>query len=138
MEVSVEVASVDAFVEVSVEASVEAFMEVSVEVASVEVFMEASGEASVEAFMPWKLPWKLPCVRGRSIAFMEASTLPWKLSRASTKNAHSAGGPTFGVGSNEIEIIKRRHTALSRRNSRTKPSPPQLNTFHARLVKPEI
>ena len=53
------------------EASVKAFMGASVEVVSVKSFMEASVEASMKA--------------------MEAS--PRKLSRASTRNAASAGGP---------------------------------------------
>ena len=80
---------------------VEAFMEASVEVAFVEASVESFKEASVEAnsleastqnVLGCNLPRKLQR-HGSVDASIEASMLPQKLSRASTKNADSADGP---------------------------------------------
>ena len=107
MEVSAEVTFVETFMEVSVEITfVKAFMEVSVEVSSMESSVEASMEASVEVNF---LEASTKNFRGsyfhgsfhgsfygsfHGIEVWKLPSLPWKLSRASTENGDSAGGPS--------------------------------------------
>ena len=95
MEVSVELSSMEAFMEASVEvasvaASVEAFMEASVEVASVGAFVEASVEASVEAFMESSTALKRQRFRGSFHGSCHGSF--YASMEGFTKNADSAGG----------------------------------------------
>ena len=109
---SVEVVSVEAFMEASVEvflveAPVKAFMEASVEVASAEAFVKASVEVasvetSVEDFVEVaSVEASVSCFRGSFHGIFFCGSFrgsfhgmkAWKLSRASTKNADSAGGP---------------------------------------------